>query len=194
MIPLNPKFKFVVGLLLVGGVGALQALVKVEPTWTWLGTLVQVLTVGELYFTVPSGAESKIRAKLAKAAAVSAIVFGILCTGAFLGSTQEACTPSQTAQVATDTTQAIDLTNAVCSLAENSPIAGPTVDVICTLAEGGEQLVSVVVGSIETIEGDGGAGMRASTTAMMRVPVRQIRFSIPTASADKFLAAHRAKR
>ena len=104
------------------------------------------------------------------------------------------CTPAQVAQANTDTTQAIDLTDAVCSLAPDSPVGQPYVDVICVLAEGGEQLVSVVVGAIGAVEGDGGTANMTSTSTLMRVPVKQIRFSIAVSSADKFLTAHRAKK
>lgn len=53
MIPINPKVKLVIGLILIGAAGAIEALAKVEPSWTWAGTVVQGLTALELYFTVP---------------------------------------------------------------------------------------------------------------------------------------------
>lgn len=57
MIPMNPKVKLIVGLVVVGGIGALGALGKVEPTWQWIGGIVQVLTAVELFFTPPSAAK-----------------------------------------------------------------------------------------------------------------------------------------
>ena len=59
MIPLPANVKLVVGLLLVGAVGAASALLKVEPSWSWLGTVVQLATALELYFTVPAVAAKK---------------------------------------------------------------------------------------------------------------------------------------
>jgi hypothetical protein len=117
-------------------------------------------------------------------------VLGLLTLGATLQ-----CTPAQTAQAQVDTTTAIDLTNAICAVAADSPVGQPFVDVVCTLAEGGEQLVSVVIGAVTAVEGDGGTTTAMTTTAstIARVPVRQIRFSIPTATSAKFLATHAGK-
>ena len=56
MIPLNPTLKLVIGLVLVAAIGALSALVKVEPAWSWAGTVIQVLTALELFFTPTSAA------------------------------------------------------------------------------------------------------------------------------------------
>lgn len=106
------------------------------------------------------------------------------------------CTPAQVAQAGTDTSQAIDLTDAVCSLAPDSPVGQPYVDVVCALAEGGEQLVSIVIGAIAAGESDGGAASMgaATTSTMIRVPVRQIRVSIPNTVSAKFLASHAKKK
>ena len=112
-------------------------------------------------------------------------IVGILSLGALLS-----CTPAQVAQAQTDTTQAIDLTNAVCTLAPDSPVGQQYVDVVCSLAQAGEQLVNVVIGVAQTLEG---SGATTSSSAIARVPVEQIRFSIPTPSAAKFLAAHTKK-
>ena len=112
-------------------------------------------------------------------------LLGIFSLGVFL-----ACTPAQVAQAQTDTTQAIDLTNAVCTLAPDSPVGQQYVDVVCSLAQAGEQLVNVVIGVAQTLEG---SGATTSSSAIARVPVEQIRFSIPTPSAAKFLAAHAKK-
>jgi hypothetical protein len=129
---------------------------------------------------------------LAKTVSASLSVIGILLVGAMFS-----CTPAQTAQAQTDTTQAIDLTDAVCAVAPDSPLGQPYVDLICSLGEAGEQLVSIVIGAIATVEGDSGsASMGAITTGstMIRVPVKQIRFTIPAASSAKFLAAHSKKK
>jgi hypothetical protein len=100
------------------------------------------------------------------------------------------CTPAQVAQATTDTGQAIDLTDAACIVAENQPLGQPYVDLVCTLAEGGEQLVSVVIGAVGAAEGDAGVtGMGAvSPSALMRVPVKQIRIRLPKATADRVMA------
>lgn len=53
MIPIPAKLKLVLGIILVAAIGALQALSKLEPAWSWAGGVVQLLTMLELYFTVP---------------------------------------------------------------------------------------------------------------------------------------------
>ena len=92
-------------------------------------------------------------------------------------------TPSQV-QNGVNTT--IDLTNAVCALAPDSPVGQPDVDIICAVTQGIEQVVSVIVGAVE---GDAGT----PTTATMSVPVEQIRIRLPATSAKAFLDAHKAK-
>lgn len=56
IIKMNPTAKTVIGLTLIAAVGGLQALMKVEPNWAWIGLLVQVLIGAELAFTVPQKA------------------------------------------------------------------------------------------------------------------------------------------
>ena len=55
MIPLPANLKLVLGVLLVGGVAALQQLVKLDPAMSWAGSVVQVLTALEMFFTMPGG-------------------------------------------------------------------------------------------------------------------------------------------
>ena len=78
--------------------------------------------------------------------------------------------------------QTIDLTNAACALASDQPAGQPYVDVVCAIAQGGEQVVSVVIGDLS----DG-----STTAASMSVPVEQIRIRLPAPSADAFLAKHK---
>lgn len=59
MIPLPAKVKVILGVVLVVGIGALNALGHVEPTWAWVGTGVQALTALELFFTIPPSAVKK---------------------------------------------------------------------------------------------------------------------------------------
>jgi hypothetical protein len=80
--------------------------------------------------------------------------------------------------------QTIDLTNYACAVAADQPAGQPTVDLICTLLEGGEQFVTVIVGAFA----DGGA---AATAASIRVPLKQVRITLPATQAPAFLAAHR---
>ena len=112
----------------------------------------------------------------------SLIALAVACTD---------CTPAQVATAQTDTSQAIDLTNAVCTLAPDAPASSQSdVNLICTLGKVGEQLVSIVIGAIATAEGDGGATASmtgTSTSTMIRVPVRQIIITVPKASAAKYL-------
>jgi hypothetical protein len=72
MIPLNPRLKLVLGLVVIAAIGALQALGKAEPTWTWVGLVVQLLTASELYLTVP-GNTATVAAMRAAAATVAAM-------------------------------------------------------------------------------------------------------------------------
>lgn len=90
-------------------------------------------------------------------------------------------------QVQSATSTAIDLTNAVCSLAPSSPIGQPWVEVVCTIAQGVEQTVSVLVGELESE-----AGPAAATKVTMSVPVQSITLQIPAPNAPAFLAAHTA--
>lgn len=80
MIPLPANVKLVIGLILVAGIAALQALSKVEPAWTWAGGALSVLTMLELYFTVPSTAAGRAGsdATKASAAATAAKPLGVL--------------------------------------------------------------------------------------------------------------------
>jgi hypothetical protein len=59
MIPLPANVKLIVGIIVVGGIGALNAIAHVEPTWAWVGTGVSVLTAVELFFTIPNSAVKK---------------------------------------------------------------------------------------------------------------------------------------
>lgn len=54
-----PKVSLVIGLVLVGGIAALKALVPLEPGWVWAGTVVQVFSALQLYFTVPGTAAQR---------------------------------------------------------------------------------------------------------------------------------------
>ena len=90
-------------------------------------------------------------------------------------------------QVQSAVTTGIDLTNAVCSLAPTSPVGQPWVEVACTIAQGIEQTVSVIVGDVT-----GEDGSFATTKVTMSVPVQSITLQIPTANRDAFLAAHTA--
>jgi len=78
--------------------------------------------------------------------------------------------------------QAIDLTNAACALAPDSPVGQPYVELVCTIAQGSEQLVSVILGASTD------AGV---TTATASLPVTQLRIRVPAANAPAFLAAHK---
>lgn len=83
MIPLPARLKLVLGLILIGGVAALQALSKVEPTWTWAGGVLQILTGLELYFTMPKAADKSDAVKAAGPLAAILLVAAL--------STQNAC-------------------------------------------------------------------------------------------------------
>jgi len=89
MIPIPGNVKLVIGLIIVAAVAALQALSKVEPTWVWAGGVLQVLTMLELYFTVPSAAAKQLAGQAAKAAGPVAgllLMIGALSTSACKGS------------------------------------------------------------------------------------------------------------
>jgi hypothetical protein len=59
MLPIPANVKLYVGLVLVAGAGALNALYNVEPTWKWVASVVGVLGFLETYFTVPSSASKR---------------------------------------------------------------------------------------------------------------------------------------
>jgi hypothetical protein len=83
----------------------------------------------------------------------------------------------------TDVATSIDLTNAICSVAPDSPVGQPYVELVCAIAQGVEQTVSIVVNAVDG--SDAGA-----TTATMSVPVETIRIRIPAPQAAAFLKAH----
>ena len=112
---------------------------------------------------------------LAAKAATALLALIIICA---MSPWLVACHETPQAAVA----QAIALTDTVCALAPDSPIGQPDVDVVCTFTEAGEQLVSVIVNSSSN-----GSAVMSST---VRIPLKSIRFSIPAASKDVFLAAY----
>lgn len=81
--------------------------------------------------------------------------------------------------------QVIDLTNAVCALAPDSPVGGPTVEIVCAIVQPIEQAVSVVIGAVE----DGGLAAKASVKTDRAV----YHFPLPASVAQAFLAAHSSK-
>jgi hypothetical protein len=56
MLPIPNSIKLPILLVLVGGVGALQALAHLEPAWAWIGAVVQVASLLEAFVTVPNAA------------------------------------------------------------------------------------------------------------------------------------------
>lgn len=81
------------------------------------------------------------------------------------------------------TSTVIPLTNAVCSVAPDSPVGQPFIDVICSFAQGAEQIVATIAQAIA-------AGGAATTTT---APVMSVRLRIPASSAPAFLASHKGK-
>jgi hypothetical protein len=103
------------------------------------------------------------------ASALLLVVFGIsIC----------ACTK---AQVASDDAVAVDLTNAVCSLAPDSPLGQPVTDVICVAAGAIEQGVALLTAA------DAGASTSAPVAAF-----KSVRLRLPTAQAQALVAASMA--
>lgn len=105
MIPMNATLKLVIALVLVGAVGALKSLGVVEPGWSWVGTLVQLLTVAEVFFTVPPSASAKLKAAAAGAATkvlfLLVALFALLCSGCLSSAPVVPVTPANQAQVTT---------------------------------------------------------------------------------------------
>jgi hypothetical protein len=67
MIPIPANIKTVLALVLVGAVGALNALGKLEPSWSWVGAVVSLLVVLETAFTIPQSAQDRLdRSELGK--------------------------------------------------------------------------------------------------------------------------------
>jgi hypothetical protein len=63
---------------------------------------------------------------------------------------------------------AIDLTNAVCSVGEQQPIGQPWVDVVCVIAQGAEQGISIATSSAAA-SSDAGAPLASTSIASTRV-------------------------
>lgn len=84
--------------------------------------------------------------------------------------------------------QAIDLTNAACVVATDQPLGQPYVDLVCTVAEGGEQLVSVVVGALAQ-----DAGSDAGPTPVVaKLKLKMVRVTLASTDVPAFLASHKA--
>ena len=136
MIPLPASIKLVIGLILIGGIAALQALAKVETGWLWAGGVIQFLTAAELYFTVPSAAAKQLAAKVAPPAAFL-LILGALAT------TQPACKGS-----------ALPVIENVVSVVEADLAAGKSdaqmASDVCA-ALGGSVLTDAICASAETI-------------------------------------------
>jgi hypothetical protein len=97
-----------------------------------------------------------------------------------LGAVDVGCHETPQAVIA----QTIDLTNYACAVADGQPVGQPYVELVCTILQGGEQLVSVIVGSAATPDG----GVQSATAS---VPLTQVRIRMPAAQVPTFLAAHK---
>jgi hypothetical protein len=62
---------------------------------------------------------------------------------------------------------AIDLTNAVCSIGEQQPIGQPFVDVVCVIAQGTEQGISIATSAAAA--SDGGAALASTAIASTKI-------------------------
>lgn len=82
--------------------------------------------------------------------------------------------------------QVVDLTNAICALAPDSPVGGPVVEIVCSVVQPIEQAVSVVIGAVE----DGGVFAASATIKTDRTVYH---FPLPASVAPAFLAAHSGK-
>jgi len=110
--------------------------------------------------------------------AVGSILIGLATSGA-------GCAAGQTPQSVVATT--IDLTNAICAMAPDSPVGQPYVEVVCAIAQAGEQLVSVIV---DAVTNAATSAVVHPTPAPLLAPIVQIRVRIPAANTAAFLAAH----
>jgi hypothetical protein len=111
MIPLNPRLKLILGLVVIAAIGAIQALGKAEPTWTWVGLVVQLLSASELYLTVPGSTATvaAMRAAAAKAGSVvSAVPLAFVClaysAGLLFADASTGCSSTTANQVVQDIT------------------------------------------------------------------------------------------
>jgi hypothetical protein len=102
---------------------------------------------------------------LAAAAVVAAVLFS-----------NEACTK---AQAASDLSVAVDLTDAACTVAADSPIGQPFTDIVCVIATGVEQGIALLSAS--------DAGAASFNTAPT---YRTVRIRLPSSEVPQFLAAH----
>jgi hypothetical protein len=97
--------------------------------------------------------------------------------GAFIAAV--ACT---TAQVNSADTVALDLTNAICAVAADSPVGQPFTDIICTVATAVEQGIGGLTSS------DAGVSAFAQAPTLKTARIRLVNADVPA-----FLASHKAR-
>src|SRR5579872_201274 len=90
MLPIPPKYKLLLLVVLSGAVAALQNLAKLEPGAAWATSIGQMLLLLEAFLTTPQGAADQIRA-LQHAARV--MVLG--CFFAGMATACQGCTNGQ---------------------------------------------------------------------------------------------------
>lgn len=95
MLNINPKIKLVVGLILVATVGALNAVLPIEPTWKWIASVAGVLGFLESFFTVPPAAAAKL-----KAAAIKTLPLALLALVVLSCQAAQVAAPTTVAAVA----------------------------------------------------------------------------------------------
>lgn len=103
---------------------------------------------------------------------MKAFVFGAIVAAVALSAqaTVQGCTPAQRATAAGDLQTAIQGTNVVCGLAESQPADATLADVVCAIAQAGEQTALVIVDALGT---DSGAPAAAVMSVKMRLPRAQ---------------------
>lgn len=108
------------------------------------------------------------------------MALGAWWTGLVVIGVAIACT---TQQAQSADAVAIDLTNAVCAVAQDQPAGQPWVDVVCTVAGGVEQGLGVALDGIPT----------AATLTSQAPNIKTVRIRIPASTSAAFLAEHRGQ-
>lgn len=117
-----------------------------------------------------------------------ATVICVLACSLIAIASQNACTPATAAKIQAVDNTAIDVTNLPCSLAPDSPIGQPWVQIVCWGIDAVEQGVTLVDNAVE---GEAGTALAVTSTVQRRGKVYE--FQYPSAGAPAFLARHKGK-
>lgn len=94
MLPIPANIKAVLLAVVVGAIGILQSLTGLNSAWTWIGVVVQILSIVEAILTVPASARAQIASLVKDLGTKTHAVLFVIGFGA-LGLTQQGCKGAQ---------------------------------------------------------------------------------------------------